>query len=39
MFTIDEVITIAEFGGNGGMIEVSKLRDGLTLVARMRGEA
>ena len=37
-FTLDEVITIANYGGSGGLIEVTKLRDGLVMALRLRGE-
>lgn len=37
-FTVDEVITIANYGGSGGLIEVTKLRDGLIMALRLRGE-
>jgi hypothetical protein len=38
-FTIGEIVEVAQFAGDGGLVMVDKLRDGLLLVARMRGGA
>jgi hypothetical protein len=37
-FTIDEVITVATYGGTSGLIEVAHLKRGLEMVLEMRGE-
>lgn len=40
VFTIDEVVAIANYGSGGaGLIEVSRLRDGLIMASRLRGDA
>jgi len=38
-FTIEDIITIANFAGDGGLVEVSKLKKGLELIASMRGDS
>lgn len=37
LFTIEDVLSVAEFAGSGGLVEVTKLGEGLRLVAAMRG--
>lgn len=37
VFTIEEVMQIAEYAGDGGLLETRKLKSGLLLVAKMRG--
>jgi hypothetical protein len=37
-FTVDDVITIATFAGQGGLVEIDKLKEGLNLILTMRGE-
>jgi len=37
-FTIEEVITVATYGGTSGLIEVAHLKRGLEMVLEMRGE-
>lgn len=37
MFSISQIVTVANYGGSGGLIEVTKLEEGLRMLAQMRG--